>query len=118
MAMQEIIGACYENLIMNDKNEMNEILKSFNQVMKHLEDDQEKFWNSLSKEDQLKAFCAVSRRICKGEIENRGSYRYVLYQVFGFGSESYVQAQMAGYLSIHNLIAVGQKNSEVDSFDE
>jgi hypothetical protein len=103
---------------MDDKKKMEEISKSFNQIMKHLENEQEKFWNSLSKEDQLKAFCAVSRRIFEGEIENSGTYRYILYHVFGFGSESYTQAQMAGYLSIHNLIAAGRKNSEVHSIDE
>lgn len=76
----------------------------FNEVMKQIENESEEYWNSLSKQDQLKAFCAVSRRIYKGEIEERGSYRYVLYQVFGFGPEAYAQAQMSGYLSIHNAI--------------
>lgn len=83
---------------------LQELSEIFNKAMKEIEEDQEQFWNSLSKEDQLKAFCAVSRRICEGEIVKRGSYRYVLYQVFGFGPESYVQAQDAGYLSIHNAI--------------
>lgn len=73
-------------------------------VMKEIEQDQEAFWNSLSKEDQLKAFCAVSRRIWEGEIKVKGSYRYVLYNVFGFGPEAYIQAQEAGYLAIHNAI--------------
>ena len=76
----------------------------FNEVMKLIENESEEYWNSLSKEQQLKVFCAVSRRIYKGEIEERGSYRYVLYQVFGFGPEAYAQAQMSGYLSIHNAI--------------
>lgn len=83
---------------------LQEISKVFNEAMAEIKDDQERFWNSLSKEDQLKAFCAVSRRICEGEIEKKGSYRYVLYNVFGFGPESYVQAQDAGYLAIHNSI--------------
>lgn len=81
-----------------------ELSKTFNAAMRAIEDEQEQFWNSLSKEDQLKAFCAVSRRIFKGEIEEKGSYRYVLYQVFGFGPEAYAQAQDAGYLGIHNAI--------------
>ena len=76
----------------------------FNEVMKLIENESEEYWNSLSKEQQLKVFCAVSRRIYKGEIEERGSYRYVLYQVFGFGPEAYAPAQMSGYLSIHNAI--------------
>lgn len=75
--------------------------------MQEIEDEQESFWNSLSKEDQLKAFCAVVRRIHEGDVELNGSYRYVLYDVFEFGPESYVRAQYAGYLDIHNLIYYG-----------
>jgi hypothetical protein len=81
-----------------------ELSDSFNQAMSAIEHEQEAYWNSLSKEDQLKAFCAVVRRIHKGDIVDKGSYRYVLYQMFDFGPESYTQAQMAGYLTIHNCI--------------
>ncbi len=64
---------------------LEELSKIFNEAMAEVEKESEDFWNSLSKEDQLKAFCAISRRIYKGEIEDRGTYRYVLYDVFGFG---------------------------------
>lgn len=83
------------------KEDMSDTYKS---VMKEIENDQEQFWNSLSKEDQLKVFCAVSRRIFKGELKVKGSYRYILYEVFGFGTEAYTQALEAGYLAIHNSI--------------
>jgi hypothetical protein len=83
---------------------LDEISDSFNQAMKALESVQEAFWNSLSKNEQLKAFCAVVRRIHRGEIEEGRSYRGVLYDTFGFGPESYAQAQMAGYLTLHNSI--------------
>ena len=77
---------------------------TYKSVMKEIENDQEQFWNSLSKEDQLKVFCAVSRRIFEGELKDKGSYRHILYQVFGFGAEAYIQALEAGYLAIHNSI--------------
>lgn len=80
----------------------------FDQVIKEFEDKSEQYWNSLTKEQQLDAFCAVSRRIYRGEIEQQGSYRYVLYQIFGFDESSYLQAQCAGYLAIHNSIYSGQ----------
>jgi hypothetical protein len=92
---------------------LDEISKIFSEAMAEIEKDSEDYWNSLSKEDQLKAFCAISRRIYKGEIEERGSYRYVLYDVFGFGPEAYAAAQMAGYLTIHNSIYVGGLDDEV-----
>lgn len=85
-------------------DKLHEISLEFNQALKELEDAQEMYWNSLSKEQQLMAFCAVARRIFEGEIKHKGTYRYVLYNVFGFGPESYVQAQDAGYLAIHNAI--------------
>jgi hypothetical protein len=83
---------------------MEELQNEFARVFKEIEQEQEQYWNSLSKDDQLKCFCAVARRIYEGEIKESGSYRYVLYDVFGFGAEAYAQAQMAGYLSIHNAI--------------
>lgn len=94
---------------------MNELLKSldeygelFRDAMNEEEKASEQFWNSLSKEQQLQVFCAVSRRIYKGEIVERRSYRGVLYDVFDFGPESYASAQCAGYLSIHNAIFDGE----------
>ena len=102
-------GLCLHIMVRVMSNEdrlksLEEISKIFNEAMAEVEKESEDFWNSLSKEDQLKAFCAVSRRILKGEIEERGSYRYVLYDVFGFGPEAYAPAQLAGYLEIHNSI--------------
>jgi|694.fasta_scaffold24828_14 hypothetical protein len=88
----------------NIKDILADYADTFNEVMDQLEIEQEEYWNSLSKEQQLNAFCAVARRIYKGDIELNGSYRYVLYEVFGFGPEAYAPAQMAGYLEIHNAI--------------
>lgn len=76
----------------------------FQEAMDLIEKDSEDYWNGLSKDDQLKAFCAVSRRIYQGEILDKGSYRHVLYGVFGFGPKAYATAQAAGYLDIHNAI--------------
>jgi hypothetical protein len=78
--------------------------KLFNGVVAEIEKESEEFWNSLTKDQQLKVFCAVSRRIFKGEIQEQGTFRYVLYDTFGFGPEAYVPAQMSGYLSIHNAL--------------
>lgn len=81
-----------------------EIAEQFNAAMKSIEQDQEQYWNSLSKDQQLMAFCAVVRRIYQAELVDMGTYRHALYSVFGFGSDSYAQAQMAGYLALHNAI--------------
>ena len=86
-----------------------ELHNSFQRWEVELEEDHDKFWNSLSTDDQLKAFCSVMRRLYRAEIQERGSYRYTLYEVFGFGSESYVQAQISGFLAIHNAIWDGER---------
>lgn len=86
------------------QQDLRELAEIFQAAHVKLEQEQEEYWNSLSKEDQLKAFCAVVRRIYQAEIIDQGSYRHALYGVFGFGPEAYGQAQMAGYLTIHNSI--------------
>lgn len=84
--------------------ELSEIGQRFQKVIDAMEKEQEEYWNSLTKEQQLMAFCAISRRIFDGEIKQKGTYRFVLYNVFGFGPEAYMAAQCANYLEIHNAI--------------
>jgi hypothetical protein len=84
--------------------ELSELGQQFQKVVDAMKKEQEEYWNSLTKEQQLLAFCAMSRRIVDGEIKQKGTYRYVLYNVFGFGPEAYMPAQCAGYLDIHNAI--------------
>jgi hypothetical protein len=86
-----------------------ELHNTFQRWEVELEEDHNKFWNGLSKDDQLKAFCSVMRRLYKAEIEQNSSYRHTLYDVFGFGPESYVQAQVSGFLAIHNAIWDGER---------
>jgi hypothetical protein len=86
------------------KRSLDDISESYERAMKEIEKEQEAYWNSLSKDDQLKAFCAVCRRIVQGELRDKGSYRWVLYDVFGFGPESYTQGMDCGFMALHNAI--------------
>lgn len=90
-------------------------LEDLNKVLSDLREFQEKaklaydqsaedHWNSMTKEDQLKSFYSVCKRMHKGEIIDRGTYRYVLYEIFGFGPESYGVGMSCGYMNIHNSI--------------
>ena len=88
----------------NLQDDLSDISNAFNEAMQLVEDESEKYWNNLPKNEQLKVFCAVSRRIFEGELKQKRSYRGVLYDVFQFGPEAYAPAQMSGYLSIHNAI--------------
>jgi hypothetical protein len=88
---------------------LNEDIPLFREKMAQEEKQSEEFWNSLSKEQQVQAFCAVMRRLYKGEIEENRTYRGMLYDVFEFGPESYVVAQISGFLTIHNCIWTGSE---------
>lgn len=78
--------------------------KIMNEAAAEYEKKNDEWWNSLSVDEQEDAFYAVVKRIYKGEIVDRGSYRYVLYQVFGFGPEAYMLGMECGYLELHNAI--------------
>jgi len=71
--------------------------------------DAEAFWDNLSYEDKLWAFYSVVSRIYQGEIKDKGSYRYVLYDVFGFGPEAYGLGMDCGYMYLHNAIYDGEE---------
>lgn len=72
---------------------------------RHADDaDAERFWNKLSYEDKCNAFHAVVSRICEAEIEQKSSYRYALYNVFGFGPDMYTRGMDCGYMALHNSI--------------
>lgn len=86
------------------RDDLRETSNFYVEAMKAIENEQEAYWNSLSKDDQLKAFCAVVRRIQQAELIDKGSYRWALYNVFGFGPESYTQGMDCGYMAIHNAI--------------
>jgi hypothetical protein len=67
------------------------------------------FWESLSYEDKCNAFHAVMSRLYDGDIKQRGSYRYVLYDVFGFGPDMYGRGMDCGYMAIHNSIMTDEQ---------
>ena len=109
--MVKVSGVPYEVEFQNEDKTKADLLDSlaaagnaFNEAMDNIEKESEAYWNTLTDQQRLDVFCAVCRRIYEGEIKLRGSYRYVLYDVFGFGPEAYAQAQMSGYLTIHNAI--------------
>lgn len=88
--------------------EMSKFAKEFTKAANEYQEECDSLWNSLPYDDKLKLFCAVVKLIFKGEIEEKGSYRHVLYDTFGFGPDSYAAAQNAGYLGIHNAIVDGE----------
>jgi len=81
--------------------------KAYKEATEQYEADNNEWWDKLSEEDREKAFYAVCKRIHKGDYEKNGSYRYVLYQVFGFDMSMYGVGMDCGYMDLHNAIFGG-----------
>ena len=92
-------------------NKMDNFLKELAELgqlqMRAEEENRERintWWESLDPQTQQDAFYAVVQRIHQGDIEDRGTYRYVLYDVFGWGPEAYGMGMACGYLNVHNML--------------
>jgi hypothetical protein len=79
------------------------------------------YWDALPYDQKLMAFYCVCKRIHQGDIIDQGSYRHVLYRVFGFDIDSYIVGMECGYVDIHNAIVVDAPNERSqkikDSFE-
>lgn len=98
------------------KDQPNDMLDALKEVqeLQHRSSDEydiscDDYWNSLSQEDQLKSFHSVVKRIVQGELKNNGSYRHILYDVFGFGPEAYAIGMNCGFLTLHNHICTDEE---------
>lgn len=93
---------------MTDKNKFLETVTELGEQMVKARDEYEKqneaWWNGLSEQEREDAFYAVCKRIWKADGEDRGSYRYALYDVFGFDPGMYGRGMDCGYMYIHNAI--------------
>ena len=91
-----------------DKPKLMDVLaaasETYQAAMKDYETETDAWWDALPYDDKLRAFYSVVKRIYDGDIKQQGSYRYVLYDVFGFGPDAYGIGMECGYLSLHNSI--------------
>jgi len=84
-----------------------EAQRAYKEATEQYEADTDDWWEKLSEEDRERAFYSVCKRIHKGDYEKQGSYRYVLYQIFGFDMSMYGVGMDCGYMDIHNAIFGG-----------
>ena len=93
---------------MSDKKELLEGLDVLREAQKKAHEEyeakNEEWWNGLTEEEREDAFYAVIKRMYKAEVEDRGSYRYALYDVFGFDPSMYGRGMDCGYMNLHNMI--------------
>jgi hypothetical protein len=66
------------------------------------------WWNGLTEQEREDAFYAVVKRIHKAELQDRGTYRWALYDVFGFDGGMYARGMDCGYMALHNAVGDGE----------
>ena len=84
------------------------------------EADNDSWWESLTEKEREDAFYAVIKRVYRAEVEDRGTYRYALYDVFGFDGGMYGRGMDCGYMALHNIIFDGldlERMKAVDRFE-
>ena len=86
---------------------MEEARKAMREAIEKYESKTTNWWHNLTEEEREDAFYMVCKLIHKGDVEEQGSYRHVLYHTFGFDMAMYGQGMECGYLDIHNLIGNG-----------
>ena len=97
---------------MSEQEKALQELSDFSQEMeknrKIYEHDNDTWWNGLSEQEREDAFYAVVKRIYQADIKDNGTYRYALYNVFGFDPGMYARGMDCGYMAIHNAIGDGE----------
>ncbi len=83
-------------------NELGEIQEEIEQ---QYDEDASALWNTLSVDNQMLLFYFVIKQITDAELKgDHETYRYILYERFGFPSESYHVGLMCGFMELHNSI--------------
>ena len=97
--------------------ELSDISQEFEKAYKQHDVEMDDWWNQLTPEEREAAFYSVCKRIHKGDLVDNGSYRYVLYDTFGFDHGMYVDGMNCGYMAIHNAIFDGEELQRMKSIN-
>lgn len=81
------------------------------------EQDIDSWWDNLTEKEREDAFYSVIKRMYKAEVIDRGSYRWALYDVFGFDPGMYGAGMDCGYMAMHNIIFDGLDFEKMRSVD-
>ena len=95
--------------------QLSDLGQEMEKVRKVYEHDNDTWWNGLSETEREDAFYAVCKRLQQGELKDRGSYRHVLYSVFGFDPGMYASGMDCGFMALHNAIFDGEELVEMKS---
>jgi len=73
--------------------------------------DARAFWASLSEDEQIQCAMVIFHKLRK-HARDGGSYRWMLYDLFGWGDGSYGRIQCSGGLEVHNRL-IEERQREV-----
>ena len=98
---------------MNDEREkalqaLSDLGQEMEKSRKQYEEENDAWWEGLTEEEREDAFFAVVKRIHKAELQDRGTYRWTLYNVFGFDPGMYMKGMDCGFMALHNAIGDGE----------
>ena len=106
---------------MTDKDKLLDTISKIGETMREAMEEHEKkndeWWNNLTEQEREDAFYAVCKRIWQADGKDGGSYRYALYDVFGFDPGMYALGMECGYMSIHNAIFDGEQLNKMKGVD-
>lgn len=110
-----------------EKSKQEKALDDLAQIGQHLKKAREEYevgndtwWKGLSEKEREDAFYAVIKRMYRAEVTDRGTYRWALYDVFGFDAGMYGAGMDCGYMALHNIIFDGldlEKMKSVNRFE-
>lgn len=86
-----------------NSKEIQELRESFDAFEKQQNAEDDAWWDSLNYESRAKAFRQIAKLMHRAEVEDRGSYRWAIYDVFGLDYGD----GLAHYMTLHNLIGKG-----------
>ncbi len=84
--------------------ELQELRKAWRESELQTKAEDQAWWDSLTMDERARAFRQVVSLMYKAEVEERGSYRYAMYDVFNI---DYLDGIMCNYMELHNLICRG-----------
>lgn len=95
--------------------ELADIGQKMEKAREEYEKENDVWWNGLTEEEREDAFYAVIKRMYKAELVDNGSYRWALYDVFGFDPGMYGRGMDCGYMALHNAIFDGDELAAMKS---
>jgi hypothetical protein len=109
----EIDGKSYNSYTeYSNSDEYNELLKIEEKVKEQYTLKAKEYFDSLETDNQLMMFFYITNLIFKNYFEDRGSYRGLLYDKFGFGPEAYSLGLDSGMFAVHNSISTPNEEEE------